>query len=175
MIFSLGFCDLISIASKDKCTCSNKPDDCTPSTKTAAAIINLLNPMMSIFEVAQKWTTHYTGSNDNCTMYLFKDLSSSVLPILSRMQAILSFALCWLETKLYHFLSGWTLSPFFMLVHWDLPILVGVLSMTVDSIKPLCVGQGGNYSWGLLPVQLEELQDILSKIKVIYFINNIQS
>jgi hypothetical protein len=122
--------------------------------------------MRSILEAAQKWT-HHAGANEHSTIYLFKDLSSSMLPILSRMQAVLSFVLYWLDTKLYHFLSGWSLAPFFMLVHWDLPILVEVLHMAVDSIKPLCVGQGGNYSWGLLPVQLEELQDILRKIKVI--------
>ena len=160
-----GFCSLLSIAHKDKCLTSSELEKSCPSSKTIQAMVQILQDMRSFFGAARKWT-HHAGSSEHSSIYLFKDLSSSVLPILNRMTALLSFAFSWLDTKLYLFLSGWNLTPLLTIVHWDLPILIDVMEMTVDRVKPLCVGQGGNYSWGLLPVQLEELQGTLSNVKV---------
>lgn len=121
--------------------------------------------------MAPKWNQHL-GSSEYSAVYMIKDLSSSVLPALNRMHALLSFAIGWMDTKLYHFLSGWNLSSFLMLVHVDLQLLVEVIQGTMRKIHPLCVGQGGNYSWELLPVQLECLQTMVTIIQVLIVNHN---
>ncbi|KXJ18387.1 uncharacterized protein LOC110232513 [Exaiptasia diaphana] len=159
-----GFCKLLSVARKDKCSTSSQPEDNSPSCETVLSMMELCSTLRDFFQVAQKWDYHL-WSTEYSSMYMIKDLSSSVLPFLSRMQALLSFARSWFDTKLYHFLSGWNLSSFFMLVHTDMPLLIELAHATMKTIKPLCVGQGGNYSWGSLPIQLEDLQGILKAIQ----------
>ncbi|EDO47694.1 predicted protein [Nematostella vectensis] len=161
LTWDLGFCDLLGTSLKDKCI----PDENTKpgylSSKTLSKLAALLQPLKSMFDCSYYWKDRLSNHDT------FRSHSLALIPLVTRLQSVLSFSTNWIDSKLYHLLSSWSLTSYFTVLHWDLPLFLDMASKTVSAVKPLCLGQGGNLSWGSLPILLEELQGSLLRLESI--------
>ena len=105
-------------------------------------MLSLLEPLHSVFQSASQWKSISGNLLESHSSQIHhhsnKTQLSSLLPIVTRLHALLSFCLYWFDTKIRQFLSAWSLEPMLLLTQWELPLFTDGINKTLALAQPLC-------------------------------------